>query len=289
MTLPVLVTTSHNSGDIPFAVLAEMLGDRVYQPDVRADLVKHLFDQSDPYTEAIFYLPGARHIQATTSRFVVDLNRAREQRGPNGVIKMTDFDQRPLYPVGFSLTPEEEEDRLEQYWDPYHRAVSRALASSEVRFLLDGHAMTSTGPALSPDGGRRRPAFSLITGGDRSGNPREAGSHTGIPASLAHEVVELLAHHFGDLIRASEVPDEILINDPFPIGGIQNLHSDPQGPSRTPSFGLEINRGLYLRRGPDGHDQEIPGRIEKLNARLRSFITELVPRVEALVARNRQR
>lgn len=277
MALPLLVTTTHNSGHAPFDVLALMLGEEVADREARERRLAHLYHQSDPCTDELFHVPGARHLHATVARFVVDLNRHRDQGGPNGVIKLTDFDGRPLYPEGFRLEPEAAEERLRRYWDPFHASLARGLARRDVLGFLDGHSMSPVGPPLGPDGGGRRPAFNLITGGDRDGEPLPGGGHTSIPGELARALVERIEVRFGDLIEATPgVPHEVWINAPFAVGGVQQRYSDPRGPVGKPGLSLEFNRDLYLEAGPDGLDVPIPGRVEALNARLRELAGDLV-------------
>lgn len=271
-----VVTISHHSGQVPFDVLVDMLGEAAYDEATRLRWQRHLFDQGDPYTDVLFHLPGAEHLEAPVSRFVVDLNRPRDLHGPNGVIKRTDFDGHPLYPAGFELTATEIELRLERWWDPFHRAVTRALRRPGAIGFLDAHAMTPTGPSLGPDGGALRPAFNLITGGDLDGEA--VTTAPSIPPAAARHAGELLWGYFRDIVTATPgVPNEVLLNAPFAVGGIQSLHGAADGPSRKPGFGLEFNRALYLRLGDDGVERPIPGRIAELNARLRAYAGELAP------------
>lgn len=269
-----VVTISHHSGAVPFHLLVDMLGEGAYDASTRELFLRRLFDQGDPFTERLFHLPGAQHIAADVSRFVVDLNRPRDLHGANGVIKRTDFEQRPLYPAGFVIDEGEIESRLARWWDAFHQAASRALRRSEAVGFIDAHSMTPIGPALGPDSGAVRPAFNFITGGDLAGEA--VVKAPSIPATAARAAAELLWRHFGGLVRASkEVPNEVLLNSPFAVGAIQALHGAADGPSRKPGFGLEFNRALYLEADDDGFDRPIPGRIEELNRRLQGFAREV--------------
>lgn len=280
--LPVLVTTPHSSGFVPFYILADMLGAEAQQLEQRQARLDYLFHEGDPYTDLIFHLPGAVQVGALASRFVVDLNRRRDEGGLNGVIKVTDFDGRPLYRDGFQFGDDAIEERLQRYYDPFHATVARNLARDDMLFFIDGHAMTTCGPLIGPDQGRPRPAFCIITGGDEQGEP--LGRHpTSIPAATAREVIRLLKKHFHELVDDSPgVPGSYLINSPFAQGGIQAFYSDPRRPGAKPGFSLEINRALYLRRGDAGLDEPIPGRVAALNARFRAFARDLLPLFEPL-------
>lgn len=282
MTLPLLVTTPHSSGHAPYDVLAAMLGPEVADREARERRLAHLFQHGDPYTDALFHLPGARHLHATTSRFVVDLNRDRDEGGPNGVVKLTDFDERPLYPDGFVLEPQETEERLARYWDPFHEALDRALARPDVLGFLDGHSMSPLGPPIGPDGGARRPALNLITGGDRDGEPRPDGGPVSLPGPVARALAARAEERFGELVAATPgVPHEVWINAPFVVGGIQRRYGDPRRRAGRPGLSLEFNRALFLEPGPDDLDVPIPGRVEALNARLRELAEDLVALLRA--------
>lgn len=275
---PLLVTTAHNSGHVPYPILADMLGDAALDPEARRERQRYLYYQGDPFTDAIFYTPGARHLTATASRFVADLNRRRDHTGINGTIKLTDFDGRPLYPEGFRLDADAAEARLATYWDPFHSAFARELNRPEIAFFLDGHAMVPVGPTIGPDLGAKRPAFNLITGGDVDGEPLPGEAPTSIPGWLSRALVPLLEQHFAPVLEATpEVPPQALINIPFAIGGIQRRYSDPAGPSGKPGLSLEINQALYLETGDDGLERPIPGRVEALNALMRVFVDAATP------------
>ena len=283
MSLPILITTSHSSGFAPFDVLAKMLGDDVQDAEKRSARLGCLYNAGDPYTDALFHLPGAVHVNALASRFVVDLNRKRNAGGLNGVIKVTDFGGRPLYPEGFQFTEEEIEERLERHYDPFHETVTRALAKRDILFLIDGHSMSPKGPLIGPDQGRPRPAFTIITGGNLLGERRTPNEHPSIPAEVAQEVARQLDVHFGEVIQDTpNVPNTVLINSPFSGGGIHQFYSDPKRPDAVPGFAVEFNRALFLQPGEKGLDEPIPGRIEELNERFQVFAKALIPTFEKL-------
>lgn len=276
--VPALIITPHSSGYVPHDVLGDMLGQNVYDVARCQARLEYLFNEGDPYTDALFFVPGAAHVSGLVSRFVVDLNRKRDEGGLNGVIKLTDFSGKPLYPSNFQFSTANITERLKRHYDPFHSALDRTLARDDILFFIDGHSMTPTGPMIGPDKGEPRPAFCLITGGDPEGKPLTPSEATSIPAQLAQEVVRLLKKHFGDLVSATpDVPDAYWINDPFSKGGTNDRLSNPRNPNAKPGFALEFNRALYLQTGQDGLDKPIPGRIENLNKRFHTFVNDLVP------------
>jgi N-formylglutamate amidohydrolase len=275
--LSVLIITQHSSGFVPFNILANMLGEAVHDVEAARARLNYLFHEGDPYTDALFYCPEASHVHALTSRFVVDLNRRRDEGGLNGVIKVTDFTGRPLYPEGFRFTEKRIEERLLRYYDPFHQTLDRMLAKPDIRFFIDAHAMTAVGPNIGPDAGKPRPAFSFITGGKPGGSAITPDEPTSIPAGLVWRLAEQLHRCFKDIMADSDVPEAILVNEPFALGGTQHRLSHPNHPHRRPGFALEVNRKLYLATGADGLDAPIPGRIPLMNARMQQFVRGIMP------------
>jgi N-formylglutamate deformylase len=277
---PLLIVTPHNSGHAPQDVLRQMLGDVATDPRARQHRAAHLFDQGDPYTDVIFQLPGAHHVHATVSRFVVDLNRPRSLGGENGVIKLTDFDAVPLYPPGFRLDEVEREERLRRYWDPFHREIDRVLDEHRVRLLIDGHSMTERGPSIGPDAGRLRPAITLMTGGDEQGEPLDQRPPS-VPPHLARELRSAAERHFAPVLIqwGSRAPAEVVLNRPWSTDEISVLHGNARSAGRVPGFGIEINRALYMEPGEPG-ERALEGRIVALQRCFAAFAEEALTIVE---------
>ena len=279
--LPVLISTPHSSGFVPDDILSEMLGDRAHDEGLRERFLKRLFFEGDPYTDQIFRAEGALHFNAAASRFVVDYNRRRDEGGANGVIKLTDFSAEPLYPEDYRLSHEAAEARLETYWDPFHQAIEHALERDDVAFFVDGHAMAPVGPAIGPDSGKLRPALTLITGGDETGQPQHPGAYTSVNAEVAHLLIERLEHHFADVMKVCpNVPPRALLNSPFSMADIQRRYSNPVFAHHKPGFSLEVNRALYLHGCEDGFDEAIPEHIDMLNAAFNAFLEDSIPLFE---------
>jgi N-formylglutamate amidohydrolase len=241
-----------------------------------AGLRRRLFKEGDPFTDAIFNIPDAEAIvNAPASRFVADLNRERGESGENGVIKLTDFERRPFFPTGYALSEAEREERLAQYYDPYHAAIERALASRRIRFFLDGHSMVARGPAIGPDQDAPRPAFCIGNFGDAEGDPDPASGPVSCAPPLARGIRDKLGHLLKDLIAASGLPEGPALNRPFDGGHILRRYSRP--PFSVPGVMIEVNRALYL---DEASLQPIPGRVEalaKAMGRLAAWIAETLP------------
>ena len=279
MSTPLFIVTPHSSGHVPNDVLWEMMGESSREPRARQERSDYLFDQGDPYTDVIFHRPGACHLHAAVSRFVVDLNRERDEVGPNGVVKLTDFDAAPLYPPTFRLSNAEIEERLARYWDPFHKELERTLREHEVQLLIVGHAMSPFGPAVGPDTGQPRPALSLMTGGNAHGEA--VGPELPSVAPAAAKALQAAArHHFAPLFeQAPAVPSEVALNDPWSADEISMRYSRPGQSGCVPAFGLEVNRALYLPGGRLG--SPLPGRLQALQQAFAAFAEEALQIVSA--------
>lgn len=252
--LPLLISTPHSSNHIPDWIMAQMLKHGESESDLR----RRIFKEGDPFTDILFRIPeAAETVNAPASRFVVDLNRRRDELGNNGVIKLMDFEEKPFYSPDYSLSPEEREKRLSRYYDPYHETLQKNLASGRIRFFIDGHSMTTYGPAIGPDRGMARPAICIGNLGD------VARVRRGVPLSCPTEFVHRLRENLDQLLKnvlaEAGFSEGVKLNQPFGGGHILEKYSAP--PFSIPGVMIEMNRALYL-------DEEtlipIPGRIEKI-------------------------
>jgi N-formylglutamate deformylase len=257
--LPLLVSTPHCSGHLPYWILDRMLKTG----ESEASLRRRIFKEGDPFTDAIFHIPDAEVIlNAPASRFTADLNRDRGEQGENGVIKLTDFERRPFYPTGYSISPEEKELRLSLYYDPYHLALKKYLAGGKIKFFMDGHSMTAKGPAMGPDQGKSRPAICIGNFGDGQGE-RKVGP-TSCSAKLARHLRDKMEELLHDVIVDSGLTKGVSLNQPFAGGFILEKYSAP--PFSVPGIMIEVNRALYLN---EDTLEPIPGRIETLSKAMR--------------------
>ncbi|GGB73437.1 N-formylglutamate amidohydrolase [Deinococcus soli (ex Cha et al. 2016)] len=234
-----LVVTPHPSSALPAEVLSDMLGPDLLNARARESLLSRVFLDGDPYTDLIFHLPGARSVQAAWSRFAVDLNRERDDRDENGVIKRGTFDRQPLYPPGFTLSEAARETRLRRYWDPFHALVT--LEAQEADLLIVGHCMAPNGPALSHDTGTPRPGLCLMTGTDDTPT---------FPRAQWAALRDACAAAFAPVLAGTPYPD-VRVGVPWQTDTISAAYA---APGRA-AFGIEVNSGLYLNAdGTPRHD-----------------------------------
>ncbi|WP_339096041.1 N-formylglutamate amidohydrolase [Deinococcus sp. VB142] len=224
-----LILTPHPSGQLPADVLLDMLGDDAFDTARREAFLRRVFVEGDGFTDLIYAVPGARYLQAPWSRFAADLNRERDDSEDNGVIKMMDFAREPLYPAGFTLTPQAREARLRRIWDSFDAQVQAELDGASL--MIVGHSMAEFGPALGPDRGAPRPALTLMLGtGAAPTFPREHWD--ALQAACAAAFAPVLT---GPYTR-------VAVGDPWTTDTLSAAHHARTG---IPAFGLEINVALY--------------------------------------------
>lgn len=118
---------------------------------------------------------GASVLTATHSRYVVDLNRppdgAALYPGADNteLCPTTTFAREPIYGQGDNPGAAEIEQRVADYWRPYHHKLAATLADLRqahgVALLFDAHSIASRVPRFFEG---RLPDFNLGTGGGSS-------------------------------------------------------------------------------------------------------------------------
>lgn len=242
-----LIVTPHSSGAVPADILREMLGLEVFDTPKREALLRRLFQDGDPYTDLIYALPGARLVSAPWSRFAVDLNRERDDRVDNGVLKFTTFDRQPLYPPEFVLSEQSRERRLRRQWDTFDAQVAAELPGA--RLLIVGHCMAPEGPKLGNDTGTPRPAICLMLG--TQADPTFPLQHWEALRAACEEA-------FAGIMAASPYRN-VKIGVPWDTDTLSATHHARSG---IPAFGIEFNSGLYLQEDGRPRDQM----LRELNA-----------------------
>jgi len=275
-----LVTVPHHSGAVPLEILAEMLGDDLHDEAACAARRERLWREGDPHTDRLFLLPGARLVTAAVSRFVVDLNRHPDDRGPNGVVKLRDFGGESLYAGGAAPDEDAVAARVRRFYEPFHAQVEHELRRRRPLALIDAHSMTATGPDLGPDHGAIRPAASLITGGGPDGEPTDGP--VSLPGPAARALAEALERALAARLPlgVDGAPSGVRINDPFAVGEIQRRYAAPNAPIRVPAVGIEINRSLF----EDGEARPLPERITTIRDAIGAALEAVRPELERAAA-----
>ena len=145
---PLIVSFPHSGTYIPPEIAARMTPAALSLPDT---------DWHVPKLYAFLDAMGASHIEATHSRYVVDLNRPPDDQElyagqkKTGLVPTDTFKGEPLYRDGEAPTGEEIVARR-TYWQSYHDALaqelSRLKAIHGAVILWDAHSIESVLPSL---------------------------------------------------------------------------------------------------------------------------------------------
>lgn len=245
--LPFVLSLPHCSGRIP--------------DDLRSSISlsdSEIIDSVDLGTKEIFgEFPAAIIVSAQWSRLVVDLNRARDERGPKGVIPHLDYHSREVYAPGARPNEAQIQRIVKAYYRPYHRLLSKAVQRHEIRGLFDCHSLSGVGPPEAPDAGRKRPDIVLSNNGDGLGQHiPDRGEATCSPDKLAKMKRAFQNNGFS-----------VALNQPY-MGGFITAHYGPPL-MRKGKFAvqIEINQALFLLTGTrpwsDEEMMKVRKRIEK--------------------------
>ena len=161
-TAPLLISLPHDGSAIPHAIAARM--HPAAQRSVDTDW--HVGRLYGPLAKAL----GASVLTPVASRYVVDLNRPADGqalypgRRETGLVSTIGFDGEPLYRDGEEPTADEIQRRVNDFWRPYHDALSQELERLRTEHgrvvLWEGHSIRSHMPMLF-DG--QLPDFNLGT------------------------------------------------------------------------------------------------------------------------------
>jgi formiminoglutamase len=156
----------------------------------------------------------AGFITSGIARVVVDLNRAPDHIGGDGVIKDHTSWQVPVY----KKFPDEKliQSLLSRYYFPYHEKLTAAASDKEVLLGIDCHTMSAVGPPVGPDPGKKRP---LVCVSNADG-------------TCPQEWIMNLADCFSDVFK-----QKTAINKPFRGGFITRSHA-----VEMPWIQIEISR-----------------------------------------------
>lgn len=169
-TAPLLISLPHDGSAIPDAISARMLP--AAQRSVDTDW--HVGRLYQPLADAL----GASVLRPVASRYVIDLNRPADGqalypgRRETGLVSTIGFDGQPLYRDGAEPSADEIQRRVNEFWRPYHDALSqeldRLLAEHGRVVLWEGHSIRSRVPMLFEG---QLPDFNLGTADGASCTP----------------------------------------------------------------------------------------------------------------------
>lgn len=149
--VPILISSPHSGTYFPPEIRSRIKPELAVRPDDADWFINKLYD----FAPAM----GIGMIEANYCRWVIDLNRY-PQREPlyydgrviTGLCPVTDFNGLALYD-GKKPDDAEIEQRLEEYFIPYHKKVEQLLAGlverHGVALLFDAHSIRKSVPGIS--------------------------------------------------------------------------------------------------------------------------------------------
>lgn len=148
-TTPLLISIPHGGTFLPPDIKARLTDDGLRLPDTDWHLDR-LYD----FVAGM----GAGVLQATHSRYVIDLNRPETDEGlypgqvKTGLCPLETFDGATIYNDGDAFDEIERVNRIGAYWMPYHDALAAELQRIKNEFgfaiLYDAHSIKSEVPRL---------------------------------------------------------------------------------------------------------------------------------------------
>ncbi len=145
--MPLLISMPHVGTLIPEVIAADM--QDVAQ--LKADTDWHL-----PLLYNMADVLGASVISASHSRYVIDLNRSRDNsnlypgQDTTGLCPVDTFSKQALYREGKQPDASQIAERIEKYWQPYHTKLATELARMKEQHgyavLWDAHSIASIVP-----------------------------------------------------------------------------------------------------------------------------------------------
>ncbi|HPO05651.1 MAG TPA: N-formylglutamate amidohydrolase [Candidatus Gracilibacteria bacterium] len=237
---PILISIPHASTLIP-----EDLRDRLLlsEFDIR--------NLADLYTDQIFTVDDAHVLKCEVSRQVVDPNRflAVELKFNTALQGIMPY----LTQTGAKMYREDLNEELilkllHQYYFPYHRQIDDILQKNNIRFLIDGHSMWSTGAKSLKDAGISRTEITL---GNRD------------YTTCTNEQTMFIKKFWEDLGY------QVSINDPYKGKAILKQHCYRDN---KPGIQIELNRKLFL---DEKTLEPIPGKIELLHSQFQELVHQI--------------
>lgn len=242
---PLLVSVPHCGTRVPPAVFETFTPEAQQLPD------------TDWHVDRLYGFAaglGAGVISARYSRYLIDLNRAPDDRplyagaSNTELCPTTTFDERPIYLSGYAPDAAEVARRREAYWRPYHEKVAAELArlraAHGVAVLWEAHSIRSRVPRFFEG---RLTDLNLGTAGG---------------ASAAPDLVEAVAAAG----RSGEF--ELVVDGRFKGGYLTRSNGDPA--NGVHALQMELCQDLYMDETPPFAYREVLA--ERLQPTLRAML-----------------
>lgn len=229
---PFLFTIPHAGTAIPDGLQAAVRLDR-----------NALSYFSDPGSRDLFHFRGGAALSLDTpvSRLLVDLNRPPYHlppRHPDGVVKVTTVDGRPVYREGMFPDLRGIQRMMMVHYFPFHATVDQLIQEHRICLAIDCHCMLPVGLPGQKDAGEPRPHICIGNHGDLRGEARP-GTLTTCPGPWVRALAERIRDTFPK-------GTEVSINTPYKGGFISLAHYWHTG---VPWIQIEVGRALYEEPG----------------------------------------
>jgi N-formylglutamate amidohydrolase len=229
MRLPFVFSLPHNSDRIPDSI----------RPSIALS-PQEIWESIDAGTEEVFGdLSALAVVRARWSRLVVDLNRSTHERGRKGVIPHVDYRGRRVYRDGMAPRPEEVNQRILQYYHPYHAELEKALSQRGIQGMFDCHSLWEIGPTEAPDPGSVRPDIILGNNGDRSGELIPERGTVTCPRDTLYMMKGIFESQ----------GFSVSLNHPYAGGFVTTHYGKRLNAAHRFAVQIEINQGLYIAPG----------------------------------------
>ena len=207
--LPLVISVPHAGLRVPAEVT-----------DMCSLSAQEIADDGDGGGAEIYSIQAEVEAFVTTdvARAIVDMNRAPDDRRPDGVVKTHTCWNVPVYRR--PLHESEVERLLGAYHSPYHDQLSELGRSGRWPLGVDCHTMAANGPPVGPDHGKERP-WICLSNGDGTCPPTW---------------IEGLRACFAELVDGP-----VSVNDPFRGGYITRSHG-----AEMPWMQLEMSRAPFM-------------------------------------------
>lgn len=240
-TLPLLVSMPHVGTDIPDDIAARMTD----AASPRQDTDWHLERLYGFLAEM-----GASTLAARWSRYVIDLNRPRENtnlypgQDTTGLCPVDTFHREPLYLDGQAPDAGDIERRLTHFWQPYHHQLraelDRLLTLHPAVVLWDAHSIASVVPRFF-DG--KLPDLNF---GTADGNSCERAMQDAVVA-----------------VANAQDRYTVAVNGRFKGGHITRHYGQPG--ARVHAIQLEMCQSVYMdEEAPFGYRPDLAGQVQPL-------------------------
>lgn len=222
---PLLVSIPHGGTYVPQEIASRFTPAAASLPDT---------DWHVPRLYRFARTMGATVVEATHSRYVIDLNRPTDGtplypgKQETTLCPTETFAGEAIYLPGSEPSQEEIAARIRQYWEPYHREIRSRLLKLRERFgfalLWDAHSIRSRVPKFFEG---ELPNLNLGTADGKS---------------CAPELAEAL------LTRARASPYSVVLNGRFKGGYITRHYGNPS--EGVHAVQLEMTQLLYMNEDP---------------------------------------